>query len=193
MYNVQMLSREIYLKLVNDHIKNKNLVKHCLCVEAAMRVLSKEFSGDEEVWARVGLVHDADWEETQEDITTHTKKTEEWLKELGETENQIIEAVLAHNYMSTGYRAPQDPLEWSLYTCDELTGLIVAATLVRPDKKLENVEVASVLKKFPQKSFAAGVDREQIKMCEEKLGIKLERFVEIVLSGMKTISSDLCL
>ncbi len=186
-----MLPREIYLKLVNDHIKNKNLVKHCLCVEAAMRALSKEFQGDEELWARVGLVHDVDWEETQGDITTHTKKTEEWLKELGETEIQIIEAVLAHNYLNTGYRAPQDSLEWSLYTCDELTGLIVATTLVRPDKKLGNVEATSVLKKFPQKSFAAGVNREQVKLCEEKLGIKIEKFVEVVLSGMKTISSEL--
>jgi predicted hydrolase (HD superfamily) len=82
-------------------------------------------------------------------------------------------------------------MEWSLYCCDELTGFIVAVALVRPEKKLAPVELKSVLKRFPQKAFAAGVHREQIQMCEEKLGIKLDEFVLIVLTAMKENASEI--
>ena len=180
-----MLSRQTYLDIVNAHIKNKNLVKHCLAVEAAMRALAKHFGEDEEVWGLAGLIHDADWEEMAQDIAGHTKKTITYLIEAGETEQRILDTVLTHNYTRNGYRAPESKLEWALYTCDELTGLIVATALVRPEKKLSAVTATAVLKKFPQKSFAAGVDREQISLCEEKLGIPLAQFVEIVLQGMQ--------
>lgn len=186
-----MLSRQQYLTIVNAHIKNKNLVKHCLAVEAAMRALAKHFNENEDVWGLAGLVHDADWEETGNDIAQHTKKTIEWIQQAGEDNQQIIETVLCHNYTHNGHRAPESKMEWALYTCDELTGLIVATALVRPDKQLLSVTVESVLKKIPAKAFAAGVDREQIKLCEEKLGIVLSDFVLIVLTGMQEIHVDL--
>jgi predicted hydrolase (HD superfamily) len=104
---------------------------------------------------------------------------------------ELIDIILTHNYQHNGYRAPQTTAEWALFTCDELTGFIVAVALVRPEKKLELVEVKSVLKKFPAVAFAKPVDREQIRMCEEKLGIPLEEFVDITLSAMKEISQQL--
>ncbi|MCR4329874.1 MAG: HDIG domain-containing protein [Candidatus Roizmanbacteria bacterium] len=186
-----MLTRQTYLDIVNAHIKNKNLVKHCLAVEAAMRALARHFQEDEDVWGLAGLIHDADWEETANDITLHTKKTIEWLKEHGEDDTRIIETVLAHNYKNNGHEEPKDTMQWALYTCDELTGLIIATTLVRPDKQLTSVTVESVLKKFPAKAFAAGVDREQIKLCEEKLGIPIHDFVNIILTEMQGIHTDL--
>jgi len=188
-----MLTRQIYLDIVNAHIKNKNLVKHCLAVEAAMRALARHFHEDENVWGLAGLIHDADWEETGSDITAHTKKTIEWLKEQGEDDARIIEAVLAHNYKNNGHEEPQNTMQWALYTCDELTGLIVATTLVRPDRQLTSVTVESVLKKFPAKAFAAGIDREQIQLCEEKLGIPIHDFVNIILTEMQGIHTDLSL
>ncbi len=186
-----MLTREKYLELVNRHIKNKNLVKHCLAVEAAMRELAKYFNANENKWAALGLIHDADWEKTMNEPSKHTQLTVEWLKQAGENDQEIIEGVLAHNYKHNGYRQPASKMEWALYTCDELTGLIVATALVRPDKKLASVTVESVLKKFPAKAFAAAVDREQIRLCEEKLGIALFEFVDIVLSAMKKVATEL--
>ncbi len=180
-----MLSRDTYLNLVTTHIKNKNLVKHCFAVEAAMKGIARHMGEDEELWSRVGLIHDADWEEMRDDFANHTKKTVEFLKQAGETDERIADAVLSHNYTRNGFRAPANNMEWALYTCDELTGLIVAIALVRPEKKLASVTVDSILKKFPQKAFAAGVDRQQIGLCEEKLHIPLPQFVEIVLASMQ--------
>lgn len=157
-----------------------------------MRSLSKHFGEDEEVWGIVGLLHDGDYEKTKDKPEEHTIKMVEWLKEAGETDEQIINAILSHNYAHTGQNQPDNNLEWSLYCCDELTGLIVAVALVK-GKSLANVTVESVLKKFPEKNFTAGVHREQIEMCQEKLNIPLDKFVEIALSAMKTISDYLSL
>lgn len=180
-----MFSRDQYLAIVTTHITNKNLVKHCLAVEAAMCGLARHFNEDEELWGKVGLIHDADWEEMKDDIAGHTKKTVSFLQEVGETDTRIIDAVLSHNYTRNSFRAPQSPMEWALYTCDELTGFIVATALVRPEKTLAAVTVEAVLKKFPQKAFAAAVNREQIALCEEKLHLPLSQFVQIVLSAMQ--------
>jgi len=102
----------------------------------------------------------------------------------------LISAILSHNYGHTGENPPKNNLEWSLYCCDELTGLIVAVALVK-DRKLANVTVESVLHKWPNKNFAAGVNREQITQCEEKLKIKLVDFIGIALKAMQEISQEL--
>lgn len=115
----------------------------------------------------------------------------QWLKEAGETDEEILSAIASHNFAHTGLNAPKNLLEWSLYCCDELTGLIVAVALVRPEKKLSAVIIESVMKKWDVKAFAAGVHREQIKTCEEKLGIKLEQFIKIALEAMQSISKEL--
>ena len=156
-----------------------------------MKALAKELDGDVEKWGLTGLLHDADWEETQSDPSQHTAKTIEWIKAAGETDQEIIDCILTHNWHHNGFREPESLMEWSLFICDELTGFIVALALVRPEKKLELVSVKSVLKKFPMAAFAKPVNREQIKLCQEKLGIPLEEFVEIILTAMKGVSTDL--
>lgn len=189
-----MITRQKALDILNAHIPNKNLLKHCLAVEAAMGGLHKHFNEPAktlEKWKLAGLMHDADWEETRGDFNRHTQVTLQWLKEAGETDEDVFQTILAHNYNHNQHNPPKNNMEWSLYICDELTGLITACALVLPDKKLSSVTVESVLKKFPSKNFAAGVHRDQIKLCEEKLNIKLDEFVGIVLRSMQGISADL--
>jgi len=186
-----MLTREQAYDIVKCHLKNQNLIRHCLAVEASMGALAKHFHEDETVWKLAGLLHDADWEETQKDPTQHTLKTVEWVKATGEDNTELIECILTHNYHNNGHREPESKMELSLYICDELTGFIVAVVLVRPDKKLASVSVESVIKKFKQKAFAAPVDRDQIALCEAKLGITLNEFVVIILTAMQGIAGEI--
>lgn len=186
-----MISREQALELLHKNMQNINLRRHCYAVEAVMRILAKRFEEDEEKWGIIGLLHDGDYEKTKETPEKHTLLMAEWLKKVGETDKEVISAILSHNYAHTGQNPPTNKLEWSLYCCDELTGFIVAVALVRPDKKLASVTVDSVLKKWNQKTFAAGVKREQIEECESRLGIPLREFVKTALSAMQGISNDL--
>ncbi len=164
-----------------------------------MRALAGKLGGDANKWGIVGLLHDGDYEKTKEKPEQHTLLMHQWLQEalrqaqgkLGETDQEILEAILSHNYEHTGKNEPKNKLEWSLYCCDELTGFIVACALVMPDKKLSSVKVDSVLKKMKDKAFAAAVKREQIALCQEKLGIPLEEFVKIALEAMRGISGEL--
>lgn len=185
------ITRDQALEILQAHLKNRNLINHCKAVEATMGALAEKLGGDVTSWKMAGLLHDADWEETQADPTQHTHKTVQWIKEAGEDSEQLINCIFTHNHHHNGYREPSSLMEWSLYTCDELTGFIVAVALVRPEKKLASVTTDSVIKKFSQIAFARPVDREQIKLCEEKLGIKLEDFVALTLSAMQSISDDL--
>lgn len=187
----EMITREQALEFLHKNMKNNNLRKHCYAVEAVMRALAKHFNEDEDVWRIAGLIHDADYELTKSDSSRHVQTVVSWLKGMG-VDEKIIKAVHAHGWKFVeGCPKPSNKLEWSLYCCDELTGLIVAVTLVRPDKKLSSVTVESVLKKWDNKTFAAGVNREQIKMCEERLGMKLSDFIGIALLAMQEISGEL--
>lgn len=185
------MTRENAFILLNEHMKNRNLIRHCLSVESVMMALADYFHEDKGVWGIVGLLHDGDYEEVKKDPSQHTLLMHKWLTEAGETDTRILEAILSHNFAHTGQNQPKNNLEWSLYCCDELTGLIVAVALVRPDKKLSSVTVESVLKKWPVKTFAAGVNREQVGMCDEKLGIKLDDFIRLALTAMQGISAEL--
>lgn len=185
------MTRQQAWELLNSHMKNQNLLRHCLAVEAVMGAFAKYFKEDEAIWRIVGLLHDGDYAEVKKDPSQHTLKMHQWLKDAGETDPRILEAILSHNFAHTGQNSPKNNLEWSLYCCDELTGLIVAVALVRPEKKLATVIVESVMKKWNIKQFAAGAKREQIAMCEEKLGIKLTDFVGIALKAMQDRSNEL--
>lgn len=191
--NPYSISREQALALVNEKLTSPHLRKHSLAVEAAMKGLARHLGGDESRWGMVGLLHDIDWDATKDAPDKHTKQTIAWLTDLGHTDKELHTAILSHNHHHNGEGEPVTQMEWSLYTCDELTGFIVARTLVLPTKKIADVTPESVIKKFPSKSFAAGVNRLQIQMCEEKLGIKLIDFVGIVLKSMQEISNDLSL
>lgn len=187
------MTREEALKLLHDHMQSPNLRRHCYAVEAVMRALGRKFQVDEDKWGLVGLLHDGDYEETKSTPEKHTLKMVDWLGQVGEVDPEVKSAILSHNYAHTGQNAPQNKLEWSLYCCDELTGLIVAVALVKPEKKLSSVTVDSVVKKWGEKSFAAGVKREQIEECESRLGIPLTEFIGIALSAMQGIAEDLSL
>ncbi len=182
------MNRDQALKLVHDWTKNKNLVKHMLAVEAQMRALAKYFKEDEEQYALAGLIHDADYDQWPEE---HPKKLLAYLEEKKEPA-WLIDAIRSHAWGYHGLtQEPKTKLEWSLYCGDELSGLIIACALVRPEKQLAAVEVKNVLKKWKEKSFAAGVHREQIELCEEKLGIKLPDFIALCLKALQNISQDL--
>lgn len=194
------MTRDEAYNLMTEMISNKNLQKHGLAVEAIMRALcrelrqrEKEIEGqseefDEEEWAIVGLLHDADYELVEKDPTRHTLVTAEKLKPLG-VSNRIIEGIKAHH---DGIKEGRDNyLEKSVYAADELSGLITACALVQPDKKLSSVSVESVMKKFKVTSFAAGAKREQILACEKELEIPLEEFVAISLKAMQDIHEEL--
>lgn len=193
------MNREEAYNLMVGMLKSKNLQKHGLAVEAIMRALSKnlkeknpglrEEEFDEEEWGIVGLLHDADYELIEKDPKRHTLLTEEKLREIGGVSERIINGIKAHH---DGIKESRDNLmEKAVYAADELSGLITAVTLVRPEKNLASVNVESVMKKFSQKSFAAGARREQILACEKELNIPLEKFVEISLKAMQGISKEL--
>lgn len=186
-----MITRKQAWELLTKNLQSQNLRRHCLSVEVVTRALAKYFNADVEKWGLVGLLHDGDYEISKDRPEKHTMLMIQWLKELGETDPEIISAIKSHNYAHTSNNPPQNKLEWSLYCCDELTGLIVACALVLPSKHLSDLSVQSVLKKFSQKSFAAGVHREQIAKCEEKLGIKLEEFIKISLEAMQQIAPQI--
>lgn len=183
-----MITRDEALDILKDNIANKNLRKHHYAVAAAMRALADNFGGDPLKWEIVGLLHDADYEETKDTPDRHALVIADQLERRG-VSREIIRAIKAHNYERLGV-APQTKMEWSLLTCDDLTGLIVAVALVHPTK-LAGVSVESVMKKFDSKSFASGADRDRIRLCEERLDTPLEEFVGIVLEAMKEHSDGL--
>ncbi len=186
-----MITREQARELLYKHTQNPNLRRHMYAVGVVMRALAGKLGGDPDTWEILGLIHDADWEETKDNPDEHTKHTLNWFKEFGETDGPIVHALMSHNTKLTRLAELEGKIEWALETCDELTGFIVAVALVRPEKKLSLVTLDSVKKKWKQKAFAAAVKREQIVLCEEKLGIPLDDFIQIALSAMQNIHGEL--
>jgi len=186
-----MITKSQALDLLNTHTQNQNLRRHCLAVGVVMRALAEQLGGDPDLWEVLGLIHDSDWEETKDNPAHHTRVTLDRLKDLGVTEGELVHALQSHNTKHTGLAKLEGQMEWALECCDELTGFIVACTLVLPTKKIADLTVDSVLKKFPKKEFAAAVDRSQIAQCEDRLGIPLPEFVGLSLSAMQSIAADI--
>lgn len=192
------MTRDQALSLVKEMLTNQNLVRHCLAVEAIMRSLARKMQVkhpkvdlrefNEEEWGLVGLLHDADYELTKSDLTKHTLVTEEKIRPFRVSE-RVINGIKAHHQELKETRETYP--EKAILPADELSGLIVAAALVQPDKKLASVTVDSVLRKFKEKSFAAGVHRENILTCEKELDISLEEFVKISLEAMQKVADKL--
>lgn len=182
--------------LLHEHMVNVNLRRHCYAVEAAMRALAVRLGEEDNVeeWGIAGLLHDADYEKlkgTDAAAKEHTKLTIEWLEKL-DAAVTIKDAITSHAWgYVEGAPQPKTKMQWALYCCDELTGLIVAVALVKPDRKLSSVTVESVLKKWDEKAFAAGVNRNQIKECETRLQIPLTDFIQITLVSMQQIAPKL--
>jgi len=175
-------------QLICQKIRGQFLRNHLLASEAIMRALARKFGQDEELWGITGLVHDIDWEATESTPEQHSLVGAKWLTEAGFAP-EIVEAVRVHNHMH-GIE-PKTLLEKSLWCAEELTGLIVACAFVQPDKKLASVKISSVKKKFKEKSFAAGVDREIISKCQEMIGLTLDELIELELKAMQDIAPSL--
>ncbi len=183
------INREKTLELVRKYVKNENSVKHMLAVEAVMKKLARNFNESENLWGTVGLVHDIDMEivDYVKEPKEHGLRGSKILEKEGFNEI-IIEAVKAHNEL-TG-KIPKSLIEKSILCVDPLTGLIVASTLVLPSKKIVDLSKDSVSRRYKEKCFAKGANREMISKCSE-IGINLEDFIEIGLEAMKEISDDL--
>ena len=174
-------------QILEEWTTNVNLRKHAYAVEAAMRAYADKFSEDAEKWGVVGLLHDFDYEKYS-DLKDHPFKGVEYLKERGFCDD-FTEAILAHADHTGTSR--DTVMKKCIYAVDELTGLIIAVALVRPSKKLADVSVKSVIKKWKEKSFASGVDREIIERGAEELGVELAEHIETVLKAMQGISEKL--
>ncbi|GAE88165.1 HDIG domain-containing metalloprotein [Acetivibrio straminisolvens] len=181
------MEREQALEELKGRIQNENLIKHSLAVEAIMKDLAFYFKEDIDKWGLAGLLHDIDCEKTAGDISKHSLVGAEILESL-DIESSIIYAVKAHNDYHGIERKRK--IDKALYSADPVAGLITASALILPSKKLEDVTVDFVIKRMNEKGFAKGVNREQIKACEQ-LGISLDKFIEIALEAMKKISGEL--
>jgi putative nucleotidyltransferase with HDIG domain len=181
------MERNDALKAIRERVKNENLVRHMLATEAIMRTLAKRFGGNEEEWGLAGLLHDIDVEMVKDDMKEHSKVGADLVRQLG-TSEAIAQAILTHN---EAHGVPtKSAMDKALFCADPITGLITAAALVRPEKKLAFVEAKSVRKRFKEKSFAAGANRENIATCSY-LGIDLDEFIELSLKAMQEIAPEL--
>jgi len=181
------MTRDEALDSIKANVENVNLIKHMLATEAIMCALAKRFGEDEEEWGFTGLLHDIDVELTEGDMNSHSKLGADLARELGASK-AMAHAILCHN---EAHGVPCDTkLAKALFCADPLTGLIIAATLVRPDKKIANLEAKSVKKRFKEKGFAAGANREQIALCSE-IELEFDEFIELGLEAMQGIAADL--
>lgn len=182
------MKRDQALVLLNEHITNQNLIRHNLAVGFIMRALGEKFGENAGDWELAGMLHDLDWEKTKDDFHNHTKLSKEILEQT-DIGSHIVNAIYVHNWIHE--IKPETLLEKALYCVEELSGIITAAALVQPDKKLASVTTESVLKKFKQKSFAAGVNRDIILLCREYINMDLPELVEISLTAMKAHAEEI--
>ncbi len=184
-----MPTRSDAYTLMTSHVKNENLQKHMFSVEAAMRFYARKYGEDEELWAMTGLLHDCDYEEYP-NLHEHTQVAANWLRTEG-YEEPLIYAILAHNDLNIATHPRTNLLSKSLYACDEVTGMITATALVRPNKSIIGLEVASVRKKMKAKGFAAGVNRNDLVQGAAELGVDLDHHIAFVIQAMSSIAETL--
>jgi putative nucleotidyltransferase with HDIG domain len=180
-----MPSRDEALSLLEEWVENPGLRNHMRAVEAAVRAYARRFGEDEEVWGLAGLLHDLDWEKYPDQ---HPLKAVEALRERGYAE-EILHAILAHCSEFTGVE-PVSLLDRTLVACDELSGLVNATALVRPNG-IDDMSPKSVRKKMKDPAFAKGVDRDEVRKGTELLGVDLDQHIQNVIDAMRQISSDL--
>jgi putative nucleotidyltransferase with HDIG domain len=181
------MERDEALAIVRTYVKNENLVRHMLAVEAAMRFYAEKFSEDADLWGTTGLLHDFDWE-IHPTLQEHPQAGAPILREQGVPEI-IVRGVLSHADHTGVPR--QSRMEKALYACDEITGLITAVALVRPSRSLYDLNAASVKKKWKDRAFAAGANREEIEKATAEFGIELWEHVDNVIVAMRRIAGEL--
>jgi len=182
------MKREEALALLHEYIQNENMLKHCYASEAVLKAAAKKLGQDEEQWALAGLLHDLDVEKVNADPKIHGLETARILEGLG-IDPEEIEAIKLHNEEATDIPRTK-VFHHALAAGETITGLIIATTLVYPDKKLASVKPKSVSKRMKAKAFAASVDRDKIRECEQA-GIPLDEFIELSLTAMRGISDEL--
>lgn len=182
------ISREEAQALMEQYLETDNMRKHCLASEAIMRALAPRFGADPEMWGLTGLLHDIDYNETRDNMPQHTLLAERILLEKG-VDPAIVEAIKYHNAENLGLTR-NEPIHFALTAAETITGMLVAASLVTPEKKLSAVKVKSVKKRMKAKEFARSVNRDQIRLCEE-IGIPLDEFIGLSLEAMSGISEQL--
>jgi putative nucleotidyltransferase with HDIG domain len=179
------MDREHALEIVKQHLINKNLVKHCLAVEACMRAIAAERNQDVDKWGLAGILHDLDYEITEKSPDLHTTETIKILEEY-DLDPEIIRAIQAH----AGIVPCQTEMDWAIFSIDPLTGLIIAATLMHPDKKLKSVDLGFIKRRYKEKSFARGARREDIEQIQN-IAMELDDFISTCLEAMQGIDREL--
>jgi putative nucleotidyltransferase with HDIG domain len=185
-----MIKREEALKLVKKYVKTENSVKHMLATEAVMRKMAKYFDEDEDLWGIAGLLHDIDMEEVdyENNPKKHGPGSVDILKKEGVENEKIFDAILAHN--PEAGKEPDLLIEKVIRAADPLTGLIVASTLISPDKNINKIDGDFVMRRFDENSFARGANREIIKTCES-FDMELQKFIGLALEAMQGIDDVL--
>jgi putative nucleotidyltransferase with HDIG domain len=171
--------------LVMDKTDKDITVRHLISVEGVMRALARQFGEDEDRWALAGLFHDLDQDQTGEDSARHAHLAAEWLREAG-VEEPVVNAVLAHAYEQ--YRT--DLMSKAVVHADAIAGLLVAAALVRPERSA-GMKVSSVKKKLKSKAFAPGVNRDEVYGAEESLGLPLDQFIAVAITGIQQVAPEI--
>jgi putative nucleotidyltransferase with HDIG domain len=180
-----MITREKALDLVKNHVMNGNLVNHMIAVAAIMRRMSEHFNEDQDLWEVVGMLHDIDYEETNDDFSKHGLVSAEMVKHM--LPEMGLNAIRAHNER-TGVEAKTN-MEVSLFAADALSGMIVAGALVRPTK-LDGMKAKSIIRRMKDKSFARNISRENIMRCED-LGIQLNEFLSMGIEAMQSVRNEI--
>jgi len=180
-------TREEAWTILTDHVKSPSLLSHALAVEAVMRHVARKKGADEDLWGVIGLVHDLDYEEHPDE---HLRHAPEILRNQGWPEEHI-RAIASHGWGFFTDVAPVSDMEKALFAIDELTGLVAAAALVRPSRSVLDLPVKSVLKKWKDKTFAAGVDRKVIEKGAALMEVPLEELIADTIEGMKTIAETI--
>jgi putative nucleotidyltransferase with HDIG domain len=180
-------TRDDALMLLQEYNQNEALIRHALAVEAVMRYSARKRGQDEEMWGVVGLVHDLDYEQFPE---KHCHRSEEILRQRGWPE-EYIRAVLSHGWGICTDVEPKSDLEKTLYAIDELTGLVAATAMVRPSRSVLDMTVKSVKKKWKEKSFAAGVNRQVIEKGAAMLGVELDQVIDDAIMGMREVADQI--
>lgn len=180
------MERSAALELIRKYTDKEITYRHLISVEGVMRALARHFGEDEQRWGYAGLFHDLDYDRTADDFARHTELTLEWLRAEGYTDEEVLNAIVAHK--DPAYRT--DLMSKAIVHADAVAGLLVASALVRPEKA-NGMKVSSVKKKLKEKSFAPGVEREEIREVEEKIGIPMDDFIAISIGGIQEIAAEI--
>ncbi len=180
------MDRERALEIVNKYTEKDITYRHLISVEGVMRSLARHFNEDEDAWGLAGLWHDLDYDQTADDFDRHTQLTVEWLKDEGFDDERVLNAIVAHK--DPAYRHAL--IDHAIVHADALAGLLVASALVRPERAA-GMKVSSVKKKLKEKSFAPGVEREEIREVQASIGIPLDEFIAIGIDGLQSIAVEI--